>query len=187
MPAPYSKDLRIRVIDAYSSNEYTIEQVSETFKVSIKTIKRWAELKEKTGDLNAKVGYQKGHSHAIKDLDEFKEIVISGSFSTVKDILEVVKVGTVHSIGRALKKINFTKKKHRTTYKEQKEQQVTEYKKVIEDLDINKFVYLDETGVEQRMMQGCSWMQRGLIKIEKVFGVRTARTNILLLQKHPME
>lgn len=40
MPAPYSTDLRQRVIDAYEAKEGSQRQLAERFKVSLSFIKR---------------------------------------------------------------------------------------------------------------------------------------------------
>jgi transposase len=111
MPAPYSNDLRKRVIESYESKKLSTKEIVSNFNISLKTLYRWLQLKKKTGNINPKQGYQKGHSHAIKDLKKFEELVNNSAFSTVQDIVNIVNTGTVHSIGRALKKIKYVKKK----------------------------------------------------------------------------
>ena len=112
MPAPYSTDLRKRVLNSYETKNLSVEEIVKNFQISVKTLYRWIQLKKKTGSIDPKMGYQRGHSHAIKDLESFKTLVESNSFSTVQDIVNIVKVGTVHSIGRSLKKISYVKKKY---------------------------------------------------------------------------
>lgn len=111
MPAPYSNDLRVRVLDALLVRKEKLKEVSFIFKVSIRTIKRWSKLKIETGNCEAKKDYQKGHSHVIKDLEKFKNLVENTEFSTIQDIVNILKVGSTDSIGRALKKIKYVKKK----------------------------------------------------------------------------
>lgn len=111
MPSPYSNDLRTKVLAVHLLKQKSIVEIANNFQISAKTIRRWIKLKEETGSVYHKKGYQKGHSHAIKDLEKFKNIVENTAFSTVQEIVDVLKVGTVYSIGRALKKIKYVKKK----------------------------------------------------------------------------
>ena len=57
----FSVDLRKRVIEAVDNNLH-IDEAAKTFKVSRRVIYDWLELREKTSKLEAKTGYQKGHS-----------------------------------------------------------------------------------------------------------------------------
>jgi transposase len=111
MPKPYSQDLRDRVISTYETGSYTQAEVAKQFKIGAKTVYDWLRLKEKTGSLKPKEGYQKGHSHVIEDTEAFKKLVSEGNFSSREEIVAAVGKGTVHSIGRALKKIGYVKKK----------------------------------------------------------------------------
>ncbi len=52
MPAPYSKDLRLRVMDAVR-NGMTYEKVSRRFRVSNSTILRWVRRLRETGSYAA--------------------------------------------------------------------------------------------------------------------------------------
>lgn len=47
----------------------TMEAVSEMFKIDRKTIYCWRKRREETGSIKPSFGYQKGHSHKIKDLE----------------------------------------------------------------------------------------------------------------------
>jgi transposase len=50
---PYSKDLRLRVLDAVDAGKPR-EQVAKTFSVSMPTIKRWLRRRRETGDVEPK-------------------------------------------------------------------------------------------------------------------------------------
>jgi transposase len=50
---PYSKDLRLRVLDAVDAGKPR-EQVAKTFSVSMPTIKRWLRRRRETGDVELK-------------------------------------------------------------------------------------------------------------------------------------
>jgi len=43
MPAPYSIDLRERVITLHSKNTSTLQEIADTFMISISTVKRYRE------------------------------------------------------------------------------------------------------------------------------------------------
>jgi len=53
MPAPYSVDLRQRVVDAYKPGETSYEAIAKLFSVGIATVNRWLSKKRKTGSVAA--------------------------------------------------------------------------------------------------------------------------------------
>ena len=110
MPIPLSLDLRKRVIAAIESG-MSRDVAAETYQITESVISKWCSLKAKTGSLAPKKGYQKGHSNKIVNLEEFKAFVLANK----NDSLEVLaqKYGSVSdtTIGRAMKKIGFSKKK----------------------------------------------------------------------------
>ena len=71
MPSPYSYDLRIRVVAAVEQG-MEVTEASRIFGLHRDTITGWLARKAATGDVQAKVGYQRGHSHKITDPDQFK-------------------------------------------------------------------------------------------------------------------
>lgn len=72
MPAPYSYDLRIKVIEAIDGGMKKTE-ASKIFKISRNTINLWLHRREETGDYQATSGYQQGYGAKISDLDAFRE------------------------------------------------------------------------------------------------------------------
>lgn len=111
MPAPYSPDLRKRVMkhfERYGSATLT----SQVFNISRSIIYDWKKLKKESGDIKPKDGYQKGYGHKIDDLKKFKKIVEENSGLTLAAIVK--KYGIEMSLmtcSRALKKLNMTRKK----------------------------------------------------------------------------
>ena len=63
MARSYPYELRTRVIEALS--KMTITQVAQIFQLSRWTIYKWKAIKDKTGDIQTKIVYQRGHSHKI--------------------------------------------------------------------------------------------------------------------------
>lgn len=111
----FSIDLRERVIASVDNGTH-IDEAVKIFKVGRRTIYEWIELRNKTGSLKAKTGFQKGHSHQIKDLDQFKIFAHANQqFSAPQLAIKWKEVtGTQVSenvILRALKKVGFTSKK----------------------------------------------------------------------------
>ena len=112
MPRPYSLDLRERVISFVDSGE-TVSSTSSFFQVSQNTIRNWLSLRETTKSLAAKEGYQKGHSHKIKDHEVFKQFVDANAGDTLEMMAQ--KLGNISdtTIGRNMNKIGYTRKKRR--------------------------------------------------------------------------
>lgn len=111
MSQAYSNDLRGRVLTAVKEGQ-KINFVSQVFKVCTRTIYRWLDLQSKTGSYQAKTGFQKGHSHKIKDLAAFKDYAEKHADLTLEELAELWgDVGRM-TVQRALKKIGFTRKKN---------------------------------------------------------------------------
>jgi transposase len=110
MSKPFSQDLRKRVVAAVESGTEP-EKVAEIFQVHVTTVEKWIILKKETGSLEIKSGYQNGHSHKITDLEAFKKFVLANKNDSLEALAQ--KIGSVSdtTVGRAMKKIEFSKKK----------------------------------------------------------------------------
>jgi transposase len=159
---PYSDDLRKKAVLQAKSGKYKLKQISTMYEIDPKTLYRWIKSYDETKSFSPKRGYQKGHSHMIPDLEEFKKIVEEGNFSTIAEIRDHIKIGSLSSIRRSLKKINFVKKKAQKRYKEQDPEKVTEYMNIINGLDKKKFVYVDESGFEKKVPKNISTCKKEL-------------------------
>jgi transposase len=111
MPSPYSYDLRKRVMkhyERYGSATLT----SEVFNISRSIIYDWKDLKQKTGDLKAKEGYQNGHGHKIGNLKQFEQCVKQNSGLTLEGIIKKSGIDmSTMTCSRAMKKLDITRKK----------------------------------------------------------------------------
>ena len=114
MPQSYSYDLRRKVIEAIDGGMKKT-QASQIFKISRNTINLWMLRREETGDYRAKTGYQKGYEAKITDLNGFLEFAQKQGGKTQKEMAEAwgEKISD-QTIGKALKKIGFTRKKKLT-------------------------------------------------------------------------
>ena len=112
MPVTYSYDLRRKVIEAIDGGMKKT-QASKLFKISRNTINLWLQKREETGDYRADEGYQKGYGAKITDLEEFKEFARKHGSQTQREMAEAWsgKISDL-TIGKALKKIGFTRKKN---------------------------------------------------------------------------
>lgn len=111
----YSLDLRKRVINAVENGMKQLD-AAEIFGVSTRTIYNWVMRKKETGNLEPITGFQKGHSHKITDLDHFKIFVDQHPDFTQEEIAHHFSVHP-NTIGRALKKIDYTRKKRASSIK----------------------------------------------------------------------
>jgi transposase len=114
MPASYSYDLRKKVLNAIDDG-MSKSLASKIFKISRNTIYLWLARREEIGDYKAKVGYQQGYGAKITDLESFREFAQKEGSKTQKEMAEAwpEKISDL-TIGKALKKINFTRKKKLT-------------------------------------------------------------------------
>jgi len=65
MPAPYSKDLRSKVIEAYQSGEGTQAEIAERFKLCLLTVKRYWKRYQETGAIEAKQDIKTGRRPSV--------------------------------------------------------------------------------------------------------------------------
>lgn len=84
--------------------------VCKLFNICRQTLYSWLDLEKEQGHLAAKTGFQKGHSHGIKDLDKFREFVDLHPDYTQEEIAQHYSVGS-STIGRAMVKIGYSRKK----------------------------------------------------------------------------
>lgn len=112
-----SIDLRKRVLEQVDAGKDNIENIAIRFRVAMRTIYNWLELREETGDIAPKKDYQKGHSHTITDWKEFKNFVEKHTHLTSPAMcIEFKKIYnkniTTSVMKRGLKKLGYTFKKN---------------------------------------------------------------------------
>lgn len=112
MGAPYSVDLRKRVIAECDKKELKRYEIATIFKVDLKTIYNWIEARKINGTIEPKSGYQKGHGHKITDTEKFKDFIANNPNSSLKELS--LKWGHVSSttIGNKLHSMGYTVKKN---------------------------------------------------------------------------
>lgn len=111
MPAPYSYDLRVKVMQ-FLDTKKTIKEASKLFRISRKTIMEWKKLRKASGDVKSKEGYRKGHSHIFKDLVRFKEFIKDNPNKSAVELAKLWdKPVSASTILRALNKLGYSFKK----------------------------------------------------------------------------
>jgi transposase len=110
MPSPYSYDLRVRVVAAVERG-MTVQEASQTFGLHRDTITTWLARKEATGDVQAKTGYQRGHSHKITDPAQFQAFLERQGDATLEHWAAAWGGVKRMTIWRQLRKLGYTHKK----------------------------------------------------------------------------
>lgn len=111
MAAPYSLDLRQKAIAAIDRGEKKFH-VSRTLSISRNTLDLWLKRRDKTGTIAPKVRKTSSVEPKIKDLTAFKQFAQENGHLTAVRMAErwPEPISDV-TIGKALKRIGFTRKK----------------------------------------------------------------------------
>ena len=111
MSAPYSDDLRQKVLDAID-NGYRKSYVSRLFNISRNTINLWLKRREATGSLSAIRNYRRGLQGKIADLEPFRAFATEHGHLTQKGMAAQWHEPMRDSaISKALRRLGFTRKK----------------------------------------------------------------------------
>ena len=111
MPAPYSDDLRRKVIDAVDRGERK-SQMCQMFNISRNTLDLWLKRREVTGSIGAIRDYQRGPKPKIDDLEAFEAFVQTQAHLTQEAMAQQWHQEISNrTIGKTLKRIKFTRKK----------------------------------------------------------------------------
>lgn len=116
MTAAYSIDLREKAVSAIDRGEKK-SHVCRTLNISRNTLDQWLKRREEKGSL-APEKYQRGPKPKIDDLEAFKAFAETHGHLTQKEMSK--KWGKPVSrvvIGKAMRKLNFTRKKKLTVTK----------------------------------------------------------------------
>lgn len=110
MAKAYSHDLRIRAVELVNSG-FVVKKVVDLLNISKSALYDWLVKFEKTKSVEPKKDWQKGHSHKITDMAQFKKFADENKNLTLDELAK--KWGGVSrmTVYRALKKIGYSKKK----------------------------------------------------------------------------
>jgi len=117
MPAPYSNDLRERVISAYKDGKARQSEIAERYNISESTLKRYWRRYKSEGHCKAILG-NKGRKPLIKEKEaqKVRDLVARYPTATLKELLHHYNRNRKHKIHlitlhRALKRLNIRRKK----------------------------------------------------------------------------
>ena len=118
MPAPYSKDLRQRVVDAHQAKLGSQRQLADRFQVSLSFVQRLIRSYKKTGKVNAKAdGGGANAKIKIENLPAVQQLVDEQPDAILSELCErlaersgiSVSISTMH---RAVQQLELTNKKN---------------------------------------------------------------------------
>ena len=126
MAAPYSTDLRLRVINAYKKGRGTQKEIAKLFGLGIATFNRyWKQYKE-TGDV-VPAEYKRGRKPSVneKQMLRIKELILQKPDATLSELCQRYNRGRNKKIGisimfRVVCKLGFRRKK-KSLYAEQQD------------------------------------------------------------------
>ena len=158
----HSLDLRQRIVNAHQSGKYTTKRIAEIFQVSVGTVKALVRLYRKTGNLAPRKPsppplpiWTDPNLHQV-----IRDIVNTHNDATLAEYCDLFaeRTGIRISVPRMcelLMKLKLYRKKKTLRASEgdceRVEQARQEWNKRIEGIDPNRFVFLDETGVNLGM------------------------------------
>jgi transposase len=115
MGAPYSKDLRLRVLAALDGGMSKM-QAHKTFGVSRSTIDDWLRLREQTGSVQANTTYYRGRPPALPDTPAVRAFVHQHQHSTLAQMALAWEAQGGQRLSRmtfstTLRRLGYTRKK----------------------------------------------------------------------------
>lgn len=128
MAAPYSTDLRSRVVNAYKKGNATQKEIAKLFGIGIATFNRyWKQYKE-TGDI-IPAEYKRGRKPSIneKQMLRIKKLVLQKPDASINELCQSYNRGRNKQVGttimfRAICKLGFRRKK-KSLYAEQQDRE----------------------------------------------------------------
>lgn len=121
MPAPYSNDLRERVVAAYLGGQGTYAEIAERFDVGVATVDRWVSRKRRSGsvapdpmggDRHSKFSPE-AEARLAQMVSEQPDITRDELVKCVRDELDLVV--SPAAVQRALVRLGLTRKKRLST------------------------------------------------------------------------
>jgi len=118
MPLAYSIDLRRRVVSAVIRHNKKPEQVAEEFEITSRTVRRWVEKKEKTGEIEPKPrSGGRPASLGVDDYELVKKVVNEFPDATYPEIQNAFNQQSKRNVSyavivRAVLKLGYTRKKN---------------------------------------------------------------------------
>jgi transposase len=137
-----------------------MKDISRMFNIDEKTLYWWRKRREKNGNVKAALGYQKGHSHKIKELDSFVKFLEENQDITINKLIE--KFGNMHknTVYNYLKKLGIHIKKT-FLYQERDEEKRKEFREKVGKIKEENLIFIDETGIDDNEFYKYGWAKKG--------------------------
>ena len=179
MPSPYSDDFREKAIAAVDRGEKK-SHICRMLGISRNTLDLWLKARAETGSFKAKRNYSRGPAPKIKNLEEFSKFACINGGKTQQQMAErwPEKISRI-TIGKALKRIGFTRKKKTYGYRERNEEQRAEFIKYISKYAYQRFVYVDEAGVDDTEDYPYGWCEKNQRYYDLKLGHKTERISMV--------
>ena len=112
MAKPYSDDFRQKVIQAVELDGLKKSEACQLFNISRNTLNLWFQRRAETGDIHPKKKQSSNKNQKITDWEHFRAFANANSDKTQVEMAQLWEGQiSARTISRALRKINFTRKK----------------------------------------------------------------------------
>ena len=163
----YSTDLRQRIVSAVERHDGSIRQIARRFQVDPSFITKLMKRFRQTGSLEPKP-HGGGRSPAFDqdDLERLRQRVAERPDATLQELRQFMGMkGSLAAIGRALRKLDITRKKKSLHAAEQDRPEVQKkrraFQRKVKPIEPERLVFVDETGVTTAMTPAYGRAPRG--------------------------
>lgn len=163
----YSTDLRQRIVSAVERHDGSIRQIARRFQVDPSFITKLMKRFRQTGSLEPKP-HGGGRSPAFDqdDLERLRQRVAERPDATLQELRQFLGMkGSLAAIGRALRKLDITRKKKSLHAAEQDRPEVQRkrraFRREVKPIEPERLVFVDETGVTTAMTPAHGRAPRG--------------------------
>ena len=112
MAKPYSDDFRRKVIQAVELDGLKKSEACQLFNISRNTLNLWFQRRAETGDIHPRKKQSSNKNQKITDWEYFRAFADANSDKTQAEMAQLWEGQiSARTISRALRKINFTRKK----------------------------------------------------------------------------
>lgn len=173
MAAPYSADLRQRIVDAYQNGEGSQEELAEQFSVAPNTVLNYLNLQRSQGSVKPRP-HGGGRPPRIEGR-ALQELLEQKNDSTLKELVEEYERRyrvRVHlsTMARAIERLRFTRKKKTSHGSERERPDVqcarADFVDEVSEVPPQKLLFVDEFGTNLGMSRRYGWALSG----ERVHG-----------------
>ena len=172
MAKPYSDDFRQKVIQAVELDGLKKSEACQLFNISRNTLNLWFQRREETGDIHPKKKQSSNKNQKITDWEYFRAFADANSDKTQAEMAQLWEGQiSARTISRALRKINFTRKKKTYGYQQRDEDKRSAFLEQLGDPKASDLIYVDESGMDERDNDGYGWSEAG----QRIYALKSGR------------